>query len=165
MPTETIVRASDPLCARAVRRLADELSRRTALTATVTEAPDAEDVQFADDAGGVTLRVTWRPERPADGPPPADWEIEEHITHTDGADGTVPPHAVRHYARTLRAVARNVEAARRLLKEPGKGRTIAAAPAKGRATDRLERKVTHEHGKREDVEVPGRRSRTEGRVG
>jgi len=114
MPETTTLQTAMAPCAEAVRAYAAELGRRTTLRPTVREVDRAADVEF-DAPAGVVLRVTWelRPSRQST-TDRADWEAQD-----ENAGAGEAAHAIRHYARTMAALAGNPEAARALLEALG----------------------------------------------
>ena len=113
MPRSTVLSAAGRQCVRAVKAYAAELAEATALRARVTAAAGSRDVEF-DDGGPQTtpLRVEWSCRRPGRTSGRAHYEDEDPA----GDDGADQEHAIAHYARTLEALARNLEAARSFLK-------------------------------------------------
>jgi hypothetical protein len=116
MSWRTTVSAVDPVCVEAVREFAAKVAEKTALRPTVKEGHDSVGMDFLDDASHeTTLCVEWAWDPLADSILPGTYGASEE-TSDNGPDGQqAPQHTVHHYERTLKALARNAEAARAFL--------------------------------------------------
>ena len=126
MPIETTIEARGDACAEAVRRFAAEVSRETNVRLNVQDASRDVELEFAGEADRICLRVEGSVAPSFEDEAGDDWEHVDHDETSTGGDG--PGELARHYLRTLRALARNHDASRAVLKTLS-GRGPAPAPA------------------------------------
>lgn len=117
MAHETHLRAAGPVCAEAVQSFASEVAKATPFSPVVTTADTAEAVAFLEaTTPAIALRVEWTRRRREGLETTSEWEENEEAFDADEF-AEVPEHSVRHYARTMAALAGNPEAAGAFLKE------------------------------------------------
>jgi len=103
--------AAEPVCLKAIRRFAAELARQTPLRLTVSGGE--ADVVFDGHQRDTTIHVEWRR---------GDQDQDDPLQEYDDRIAGDPPWGtadcdslIAHYHRTVEALARNPEAARKTL--------------------------------------------------